>query len=72
MPQIAMAGARNEKVPPWTSGRRLPQVVCRSVVMPLTKNIVPMSQPSSTGLPASPRGSLRMSGIATVDPNIVR
>ncbi len=24
IPQIAMAGARKEKVPPWTMGRRLP------------------------------------------------
>ena len=54
------------------SGKRLPHVVCRIVVMPLTKNIVLMSQPSSIGLSPSPSGPLKMSGIATVEPNMVR
>ena len=72
MPQMANVGARNENVPPWTSGRRFPHVVCISVVIPLTKNIVPISHPSSMGLPESPRGSLSMSGMATVEPNMVK
>ena len=71
MPQMAKVGARKEKVPPCTMGRRLPQVTWSRVVMPLTKNIVAISQPSSTGS-VMPRGWLMISGMASVDPNIVR
>ena len=39
--------------------------------MPETKNIVPMSMPMSTGS-VMPSGLLRINGMATVDPNIVR
>jgi hypothetical protein len=72
IPQIANAGVRKENVPPCTSGSRLPQVVWSSVVIPLTKNIVPISRPTATGSPAMPSGSASSSGMATVEPNIVR
>ena len=72
MPQIAKVAARNEKVPPCTIGSRFPRVVCSHVVMPLTKNIVPMSWASFRRSSAMPSGSARSSGMATVEPNIVR
>ena len=71
MPQIAIAGVSNEKVPPCTSGSRFPQDVCSSVVIPLTKNIVPIRIPMSLAS-VMPSASAMISGIATVDPNIVR
>jgi len=71
MEQTEMLGARNEKVPPWTISRRFPHVVCRIVVKPETKNIVAMSAARSAGF-SMPRGSERISGIAIVEPNIVR
>ena len=51
-------------------GKRLPQVVCRSVVMPEMKNMVAMSQPVCSA--SMPKAGANKSGIATVDPNIVR
>jgi hypothetical protein len=70
--QAHLVGARTETVPPCTSGSRLPQVTCRKVVMPETKNIVPMSQPSATGSRSMPKCGASSSGIATVEPNMVR
>ena len=67
-----MVGASSEKVPPWTMGSRLPHVTWMKVVMPETKNIVAMSQPRATGSPLMPRGLDKISGMATVEPNIVR
>ncbi len=72
MPATAIAGVSSEKVPPCTRGSRLPQVVWSSVVIPLTKNMVPISQATATGSSAIPSGSARISGMATVEPNIVR
>jgi len=66
------AGLRIENVPPCTIGRRLPHVVCSSVVSPLTKNIVAIRVASCPGWSAMPSGPDRISGIATVEPNIVR
>ncbi len=71
IPQMAIVGARKENVPPWTMGRRLPQVVWSSVVIPLTKNMVAMSQPNSTGSEI-PNAGARRRGMASVEPNIVR
>jgi hypothetical protein len=72
MPQIAIAGVKKLKVPPWMIGSRLPHVACSKVAMPDTKNMVPISAPSCTGSSAMPSGPAMMSGIATVEPNIVR
>ena len=72
IPQMEKVGARKEKVPPCTMGSLFPTVVCISVVMPLMKNMVPINIPSATGSSDMPRGLERISGIATVDPNMVR
>jgi len=71
MPQIANVGAKKENVPPWTIGRRFPKAVCKSVVIPLTKNMVAINQPFSTGS-IIPNAGANISGIATVEPNMVR
>jgi hypothetical protein len=68
---MAMVGARNEKVPPWTIGSLLPKVLCNNVVIPDTKNIVAISLALSMGS-VIPRGPDRISGMATVEPNMVR